>query len=525
MRKTESKTRKKTTMKILCVVYAIISFMLLAFALLVRYATDWSLEKFGNIPFSQILFTLRAPLTGSGNGVIGDFVMGAVKYILPVFIPCLIFYLLRFVPEVKPKFKIAGKEISFSLFNNKLFRFVRATVIVFAGVLMVVNVSYAVDELKIDEYLEAVNTKTDVFETYYVEADDIEITAPENKKNLIYIFCESMETSFSTGEYGGAMSENLIPRLTELALKNESFSKEGDLNGAKVAANCAWTVAGMVAHTSGIPLNVPIAMNYYGEDGLFLPGAISIGEILEDNGYNNMLMFGSDKAFAYRGTYFETHGNYVVSDYFSAIEEGNIPSDYYWWWGYEDRKLFDFAKDKITALAAEDKPFNFTMLTVDTHQPDGLLYGDETTDFDKQIENVIYRSDSQIADFVQWITEQDFYEDTVIVVAGDHLSMVLTIDDILVEEGIPDYERKVYVTIINSDTENKRPDENRLYTTMDMCPTTLSALGFKIEGSRLGLGTDLYSGMDTLAEILGFENFSKAMEQTSDYYLENIYQQ
>lgn len=519
------KPKKKTVMKVLCVVYAVISFALLALALLIRYAADWSHAEFGEIPFSQIVFHLKAPLTGSGSDIVWNFIEGALKYILPVFIPCLIFYLLRFLPDIKPKFKIAGKEISFSLFRNRLFRIIRASVPIFVAILFGTNTVYAMKLLNMDDYLEYMKNSTNIYEEYYVDANNIEITAPENKKNLIYIFCESMETSYASKEYGGAMPRNLIPRLTQLALENESFSAEGDLNGAKVTANCKWTAAGMVAQTAGVPINTPLTPNDLGANGIFLPGAISIGEILKDNGYNNMIMFGSDKSFAYRGTYFESHGDYVVSDYYSAIEDGNIPSDYYCWWGYEDRKLFEFAKEKITAMAAEDEPFNFTMLTVDTHHPDGLVYGDEDTDFERQIENVIYRSDGQIADFVQWIMGQDFYEDTVIIIAGDHLSMSVTVEAIVAYEDSPDYDRKTYVTIINSDTENKRAGENRLYTTMDLCPTTLSALGFSIEGNRLGLGTDLYSGMDTLAEELGFEYLDDAMERRSDYYNEHILEQ
>lgn len=516
------KPKKTTVLNVLCVVYAVISFALLVLALLIRFATDWSVAKFGNIPFGQILFTLQAPLTGSGSDIVNDFITGALKYILPVFIPTLLFYLLRFMPNKNLKLKLAGKEKSVNIFNNRLFKIMRAAIMAFVLILMTVNVAYAMDKLNINEYLKAVNTKTDIFETYYVDASDIEIAAPEEKKNLIYIFCESMETSFASKEYGGAWEDNLIPELTELALNNESFAKDGELNGALMTTNCTWTAAGMVAQTAGIPINTPIGANEYGADGEFLPGAVSVGEILKDNGYNNMIMFGSDKTFAYRGTYFETHGNYTVSDYYSAIEDGNIPEDYYCWWGYEDRKLFEFAKEKITAMAAEDEPFNFTMLTVDTHHPDGYAYEDDEEKFPWQIENVIYRSDRQIAEFVQWVTEQDFYEDTVIIIAGDHLSMSTTVKN-LVEMKAGDYERQIYVTIINSETENRRGDENRIYTTMDLCPTTLSALGFKIEGSRLGLGTDLYSGMDTLSEILGFDSLSEAMGQSSDYYMDNIY--
>ena len=47
-------------------------------------------------------------------------------------------------------------------------------------------------------------------------------------------------------------------------------------------------------------------------------------------------------------------------------------------------------------------------------------------------------------------------------------------------------ERVVYNVIINSDLETERT-KNRLFTTMDMYPTTLAALGVKISGDKLGL--------------------------------------
>lgn len=201
------KPKKTTVLNVLCVVYAVISFALLVLALLIRFATDWSVAKFGNIPFGQILFTLQAPLTGSGSDIVNDFITGALKYILPVFIPTLLFYLLRFMPNKNLKLKLAGKEKSVNIFNNRLFKIMRAAIMAFVLILMTVNVAYAMDKLNINEYLKAVNTKTDIFETYYVDASDIEIAAPEEKKNLIYIFCESMETSFASKEYGGAWEE------------------------------------------------------------------------------------------------------------------------------------------------------------------------------------------------------------------------------------------------------------------------------------------------------------------------------
>ncbi len=80
-----------------------------------------------------------------------------------------------------------------------------------------------------------------------------------------------------------------------------------------------------------------------------------------------------------------------------------------------------------------------------------------------------------------------FYENTTIVLTGDHPTMqenFYNVDN--------NYDRVVYNAFINSrvlPVNNK----NRVFTTMDMFPTTLAALGVSIEGDRLGLGTNLFS--------------------------------
>ena len=43
---------------------------------------------------------------------------------------------------------------------------------------------------------------------------------------------------------------------------------------------------------------------------------------------------------------------------------------------------------------------------------------------------------------------------------------------------------------------------------MDMFPTTIASLGATIEGDRLGLGTNLFSGEQTLAEKLTFDQLN-----------------
>ena len=86
-----------------------------------------------------------------------------------------------------------------------------------------------------------------------------------------------------------------------------------------------------------------------------------------------MFLLGSDASFGGRRLYYTQHGHYAIRDYNYAVWNDWIPRDYRVWWGYEDHKLFGFARKQLTELAKKKQPFNFTMLTVDTHFPDGYV--------------------------------------------------------------------------------------------------------------------------------------------------------
>ena len=134
-------------------------------------------------------------------------------------------------------------------------------------------------------------------------------------------------------------------------------------------------------------------------------------------------------------------------------------------------------------------------------------------------ENVLSCSSRQTAAFVEWIKEQDFYENTTVVVTGDHPTM----DGAYVARNAPKgYERHVYNCFINSvaTTENTK---NSDFTTTDMLPTILASMGCKIEGDRLRLGTNLFSDVPTLCEKLGTEKLKRELQKTSDYYNEKFY--
>ena len=186
----------------------------------------------------------------------------------------------------------------------------------------------------------------------------------------------------------------------------------------------------------------------------------------------------------------------------------------------EDKYLYEYARQELTEIASKERPFAFTMLTADTHHVDGYVCSECGDEYEEQYENVISCADRQLASFISWIQEQDFYENTTIVICGDHPTMDAGYISRNVDE---DYDRHVYNCIINSAIEPENM-KNREFTAFDMFPTTLAAMGCTIEGDRLGLGTNLFSELPTLIEEMGRKSFVEQMTRSSKYYNINFMQ-
>ena len=485
------------------------------FAILI-VAEEYVLSSFSGITIDQLVFHLNTNLEGSNWSTFLPTLIQAGIYILIAVIGCTIVNFIQkyFVKKANRyrKFNLKAKEMikEYSLhFITTLCGFIA---------ICIVLVSLA-DNYYLIDYLAARRIDTEIYDKYYIDTATVELTFPEKKKNLVYIYMESMEMSLADESHGGGKSVNVIPELTDIALENDCFNGDTNiLNGARSLYNSTWTIAGLVAQTSGLPLGINhVLTNNINSISSFMPGATTLGDILEKEGYHNVFMLGSDAKFGNRDVYFKEHGNYDIDDYYWARNNNKLPDkSYYVWWGYEDDKLFTYAKEELTSLAESDEPFALSLLTVDTHFVDGYLCDDCPDTFTSQYSNVLACSSKKVSELVEWIEAQPWSEDTVIVLNGDHLCM----DSKYYEDMPDDYERKTYTAIINS--SKKEPDTTRLYSTMDLFPTTLSAMGVTIKGDRLGLGTDLYSDTPTLLEELGENYLNYELSLNSTFYDKNI---
>ena len=99
---------------------------------------------------------------------------------------------------------------------------------------------------------------------------------------------------------------------------------------------------------------------------------------------------------------------------------------------------------------------------------------------------------------------------------GDHLSMN---GDFF--KNVDASNRRIYNAFLNSAVATKNT-KNREFYQMDYFPTILASIGVKIEGERLGLGTNLFSDEQTLIEKYGYEEVNSNLSKYSKFYNDNI---
>ena len=493
-----------------------IGMVILFLAALLFFATKWVFAKFGNITLDSIVYQMIAPMDGTDMSYIWSFLYTAL--LPPVLIEMVVILLTNNMYKKNLVWKI-GKDKKMHVRLLPLIPLRKLMILVSVAALLC-SVTYTYVRCDVKTYITNKTTVSSIYEDYYVDPATASIKFSGQKKNLVYIYLESIEKTIESIKEGGAKSKNYIPNLTSYADKYTAFADEDGTQG-RVLNGGGWTIAGMVSQSAAIPLLLNINGFDYNANQTFLPGAYSIGQILEAHGYTNELITGCDKKFAGTNLFFEQHGNYEIIDPAAAKEKGYIPQDYLQFWGYEDIKMYDILKAEITEKYNSGTPFNITAATLDSHADDMFVCDKcdkDNEQYTDQYDMVYHCTDSQIGEFISWFEQQPCYDDTVLVISGDHTSMATSWYD-----DCKDYDRSVYSLFVNSQVEPAN-GKVRSYTTQDMMPSTLAAMGVEIEGDRLGLGTNLFSDTPTLCEELGFEQLNQMVGRTSNYYNDHILQ-
>lgn len=479
-------------------------FVLLIFFLI--FSARWALKTFSNVTIDEVIYHLMVPIEGTNMDTIYSFIFEVIPITIIVATIVNLYLFYKSKTKVTFEFSFKDKLKIIQIFPLRIKTLYKGLAVFVLGITLLY---FSTTDLGIIPYIKAQLQRSTFIEENYVDPSTVKITFPKEKNNLIYIYLESMENTYKSRSAGGAMDSNLILDLTKLENGNISFKP-----GVRNIYGSGYTMGSMVSQTAGIPIKIAVSQESWNARENILPGAITIGNILDKEGYNQMIMFGSDGSFASRKTFFENHGNYKVWDLYSAIDEGKMTKDDTVFWGFDDSHLFTYAKEKALELAKSDKPFNLTLLTVNTHAEDGYLEEACSKKYDDQYSNVISCSSKQVGEFINWVKQQDFYQNTTIILVGDHTTM----DMDYFKDIDKNYVRTVYNVIINPKNKIDELNVNRVCSVVDMFPTTLASLGVEIEGNRLGLGVNLLSNEKTILEKYDYKYVDEELRKTSIFY-------
>jgi phosphoglycerol transferase len=332
--------------------------------------------------------------------------------------------------------------------------------------------------------------------------DPVILSRPDKRKNLVVLYMESLERSY----FDKIQFPRLVEELRKIEAKGRTFTGLGQPFGA------GFTVGGMVAGQCGVPLIISGGENSL-QVSRFMTGATCLGDLLKAEGYRTEYMGGSSNEFAGKGSFYQSHGFDAVIG-LEQLKPQLADPDYLGPWGLQDDTLFDLARSRIDALATGPDPFAMVMLTLDTHHPDGhantnrsckdVVHGDGSNPMLTSVKC----ADQLAAAFVQGLLDSPMAENTVIVLASDHLAMVNGAAGDLAK-----IERNNFFVILEPGAQPATIP--RKGSTLDIGPTIMAALGYDVP--QIGFGVNLMGSIMTLAEK--FPEGSARLELFADYLM------
>jgi hypothetical protein len=284
----------------------------------------------------------------------------------------------------------------------------------------------------------------------YKTIDKIEATPG---KNIVIIYLESIEKGFLDRE----IFKNLTPNLTFFSedKKNWTFTDK-----YIQTPGTGWTMGGIYSTQTGMPMLFGLSgneiLNNIAE--LKLP---SLGKILQKAGYEQRFIKGFDLEFSGAGNFFKMTG-------YSPFGNKELDPTYFRSvWGVRDKDIFYEAKKQFSELSSTGKPFNLTLLTVDTHFPNGIKDIRFTEMIDESFNPMqwsAYAADYLLKDFIDFINLQPNADNTVVYILPDHLMMGTP----EVTPIVKDLEKKERSLWLLSNATNLNLEEKELITFYDI---------------------------------------------------------
>lgn len=406
------------------VIWAAIGWVLIALSAVLIGAALWIEQTFGLISVDQLLMHLPGAGAAEVVGVAEDYVSSFVVDVLivPLGVVALLAVAVYFGKRTRAR-KRENHGVKYPSQRRPPGTRSRPWARpLFVVVACTVGVSMFAQTVGLPQYLGSIFSPWTMAD-YYVapESNPAELTASAAHgapMNLVTIYIESGEE---------ALGDDELFEINMLEPLERATSDWSRFNSLDVYEGGGWTMAGLVGTECGVPLRGAgtgqndIESNNIGDgSAAYLPGATCIGDVLSDAGYYSVFMGGADAAFASKGSFLTSHGYDEVMDLATWSGEDGAELGP---WGLSDARLMDHAKEQVTKLHDSGQPFQLSILTLDAHEPVHLYENCPLITKDELV-SAIYCSMSSVADFVDYMNENGYLENTVVFITGDHPKMV-----------------------------------------------------------------------------------------------------
>lgn len=386
----------------------------------------WIRRVFGPVTVDQLLMHLPvgdAETTGAETGYIADFVLWA--FILPSVLVLAAHLVVRRLSRSRTPRMAIGRAVlpRRGVVDTRRLSIRRYMAAMLAACVGLAGAGHLAQTIGLADYLRSTLTNVSMRQYYVVPTDDDLAYAVAQREdggflNLVTVYLESGEQALGDDDL---FEVDMIRPLEDATADWARFEHLSSYEGG------GRTMAGLVGMECGVPLrgggrgvddinsnNIGAASDNY------MSSAVCLGDVLSDAGYHGIFMGGADAWFASKGDFLRDHGYDEVLDlnWWRELGETEV-SD----WGLSDARLFEHAKEQISRLHEAGELFHLSLLTLDLHEPAHLFEGCPLVT-EVEMASVALCSFGYVAEFVDYLREMGYLDDTVVIIVADHPKML-----------------------------------------------------------------------------------------------------
>ncbi|MFZ3577844.1 LTA synthase family protein [Virgibacillus sp. DJP39] len=313
-----------------------------------------------------------------------------------------------------------------------------------------------------------------------------EMFAVAKDKNVIFISAESVQNFVINNKVNG---EEITPFLNSLVKDEDTYYFD---NFYHQTGQGKTSDSEFVMENSLYPLPSGAVFFTHGQNEYN-----ALPKLLNQEGYYTSVLHANNKSFWNRDQMYDSLGydHFYGEEAYEATEENSIG------WGLKDKPFFE---QSIKYLQAMDKPFYSKFITLTNHFPFDISkddrsiepYNSNSNTLNNYFPTVRY-TDEAIEKFFQQLKDNGLYEDSIIIIMGDHygiseshnkaMSQYLGKEEITPYDHIQLQEVPFFIHIPNNGNGKTM---SQVAGQIDIKPTLLSLLGIKAEndiqfGNRL----------------------------------------